>query len=234
MSGREQRGGGRSAENNNDNRNERRGRRDDRRNQQQDERSQYIERVVTINRVSKVVKGGRRFSFTALVIVGDGPERPTLEALMPNAVFTGALDGEELAQAYASFDIFCHTGEFETFCQTIQEALASGIPAIGPNAGGPIDLIRPGSHGALLDVDTYQDTVVNTIRQLRAPNSYPTLCQNARDSIEGKTWEALCEQLLDYYQQAMSATSPRWRRTIAAPIQRVRRAVALRPWQKQR
>ena len=169
-----------------------------------------------------------------LVIVGDGPERPTLEALMPNAVFTGALDGEELAQAYASFDIFCHTGAFETFCQTIQEALASGIPAIGPNAGGPIDLIRPGSHGALLDVDTYQDTVVNTIRQLRAPNSYPTLCQNARDSIEGKTWEALCEQLLDYYQQAMSATSPRWRRTIAAPIQRVRRAVALRPWQKQR
>ena len=64
-----------------------------------------------------------------LVIVGDGPEREDLEKRMTTAVFTGGMYGEDLPQAFASLDIFVHA-EFETFCQAIQEAQASGVATI--------------------------------------------------------------------------------------------------------
>ena len=64
--------GGRNDRNDRGGRGGRGGRRDDRRGGAQDERDKYIERVVTINRVAKTVKGGRNMSFTALVVVGDG------------------------------------------------------------------------------------------------------------------------------------------------------------------
>ncbi|WP_115685344.1 glycosyltransferase family 1 protein [Corynebacterium senegalense] len=139
-----------------------------------------------------------------LVIVGDGPERDCLERKLPNAVFTGALGGEQLARAYASLDLFVHTGEFETFCQAIQEAQASGVPTIGPRAGGPIDLIQEGYNGLLLDVPTFTQDLPSAAGYLLDGVRHAELRANARESVADKTWAALCEQLLGYYGKAIA------------------------------
>lgn len=141
-----------------------------------------------------------------LVIVGDGPSRPELEELMPKAVFTGALGGEELARAYASLDLFVHAGEFETFCQAIQEAQASGVPTIGPRAGGPVDLIQERYNGLLLDVDTFSRDLPVAAEWLFHPERHDALRHNARTSVANKTWESLCGQLLGYYEEVIEET----------------------------
>jgi len=132
-----------------------------------------------------------------LVVVGDGPERPALQAAMPHAIFTGELHGEQLAQAYATLDVFCHAGEFETFCQAVQEAHASGVPVVAPDAGGPRDLVTPGLNGRLLAVGRYAAEVSGAVDELLADHA--RYAEAARRTVAGRTWDAICSQLFDHY-----------------------------------
>ena len=136
-----------------------------------------------------------------LVIVGDGVDRQELESLLPTAVFTGALYGEELAAAYASMDIFVHPGEHETFCQAVQEAMASGLPVIAPNVGGPRDLVAPYRTGLLLSVDEFQDKLAESVDHLIAER--PRYSVAARRSVLSRTWPAICDELLGHYDEVI-------------------------------
>lgn len=138
-----------------------------------------------------------------LVIVGDGPEMDDLKSRMPTAVFTGGLYGEDLAHAFASLDIFVHTGQYETFCQAIQEAQASRVATIGPAAGGPIDLIKPGHNGYLLNVDNFESELVEAVNTILA-DGLDTYRDNAFEGVQNKSWSSLCDQLLGYYRQAIA------------------------------
>lgn len=142
-----------------------------------------------------------------LVVVGDGPDRQKLARQLPKAIFLGFKTGDALARAYASLDVFVHTGPFETFCQTVQEALACGLPVIAPDAGGPRDLVAHGHTGFLLpetgqrDADTiFAAGLRAAVRTLASNSMLRTRCgAAARRSVLGRTWPAVCDELLSHY-----------------------------------
>jgi phosphatidylinositol alpha 1,6-mannosyltransferase len=137
-----------------------------------------------------------------VVIVGDGVDRAKLQSAMPTAVFTGALYGEQLAKAYASMDVFVHAGEHETFCQVVQEALASGLPVIAPDAGGPRDLVTPWRTGLLLPVKEFEAQLPNAVTHLLHDRQRYSLA--ARRSVLERSWPAICDELLGHYEAVLS------------------------------
>jgi glycosyltransferase involved in cell wall biosynthesis len=83
------------------------------------------------------------------VVVGSGPHLPTLQRCYPDAVFTGAKSGEDLARHYASADVFVFPSRTDTFGLVLLEAMASGLPIAAYPVTGPIDLVRNGLTGCL-------------------------------------------------------------------------------------
>ncbi len=139
-----------------------------------------------------------------LVIVGDGPAREKLESELPNARFTGFKSGAELAQAYGSFDLFIHPGPNETFCQSVQEALASGTPCIVPTTGGPADLISNGSTGYIINTSD-PVALVGAVEHFMARTDHGDMRTMARDSVSERTWAKINGQLLGHYETLISA-----------------------------
>ncbi|MCX5522769.1 glycosyltransferase family 1 protein [Streptomyces bobili] len=140
-----------------------------------------------------------------VVVVGDGPSRPGLDEALPGAVFLGRRTGDELARIFASLDVFAHTGPFETFCQTVQEAMASGVPVVAPAAGGPLDLVAHGRTGLLVparDAGAVRDAVA----ALAADPARRTAYGDAgRAMVEGRTWAAVGDQLIGHYGDVLAA-----------------------------
>lgn len=141
---------------------------------------------------------------TRLVIVGDGPLRAHLEGLLPTAHFAGFQGGDDLPRLLASFDLFVHPGEFETFCQTIQEAMACGVPVVATGRGGPLDLVENGKTGWLYTPGDLAQMRERVQELLDDDAMRATFAGAAWQSVQGRSWRAICDQLKGHYDDVIS------------------------------
>ena len=123
-----------------------------------------------------------------LFLVGDGPYAKTLAEILPDAVFTGYLAGDELATAYASADIFVFPSTTDTFGNVIIEAQASGLPVVVSDVGGPKELVKHGvsglvtkAHDAAEFAHAIEQVVTDTALRER-------MSARARESVEHRSW----------------------------------------------
>ncbi|MEU5381228.1 glycosyltransferase family 1 protein [Streptomyces sp. NPDC005968] len=164
----------------------------------------YVGRLAPEKHV-ELLAGACGLEGVRVVVVGDGPSEPTLRSALPGAAFLGRRTGDELARIFASLDVFVHTGPFETFCQTVQEAMASGVPVVAPAAGGPLDLVAHGQTGLLVppgDTAAFRDAVQTLVSDRALRHEYGTA---ARALVEGRTWAAVGDQLIGHYADVLAA-----------------------------
>jgi glycosyltransferase involved in cell wall biosynthesis len=141
-----------------------------------------------------------------LLLVGGGPEAEWLrDRLGKHATFLGWLEGEALARAYASADVFLFCSRTDTFGQVLIEAGASGLPIVAVDEGGPSSIVIDGETGRLCEPDAAM--LAAAILQLAdAPAWRAKLGRRGREAACARTWEASMLQLADGYDRVTEPT----------------------------
>ncbi|MEI6872375.1 MAG: glycosyltransferase family 1 protein, partial [Verrucomicrobiota bacterium] len=123
-----------------------------------------------------------------LAVVGDGPYRTELQERIPSAIFTGYLYGEELAAAYASSDVFVFPSTTDTYGNVVMEALASGIPCVVSDAGGPKGLVAHGKTGFVTKARDVESFIAHTTRLALDPKLRHEMMQSVSVEMKRRDW----------------------------------------------
>ena len=142
-----------------------------------------------------------------LALVGDGPARRDLEAEFVGTptVFTGVLQGDELATAFASADAFVFPSTTETLGIAMIEALASGLPVVAARAGAAGEVVSDGETGHLYDPAT-DGSFVAAVEKLVSDDALRArMGKSARAAAQRRDWRSSTLTLRGYYEKALGA-----------------------------
>lgn len=147
----------------------------------------------------ELIKAGKtNFKF---LIVGEGNEREWLEKNLQNAEFTGFLDGGQLEAAYANMDVFVFPSETDAFGNVVQEANASGVPAIVTNQGGPKFFVRHNETGFI--AENLSDFVKFSIDLMDDRGKLAKIKKTSREFAMSRSWESVFEGVYAAYTEAI-------------------------------
>jgi glycosyltransferase involved in cell wall biosynthesis len=150
--------------------------------------------------LEKRLLGAGKSGFKFL-IVGEGNEREWLEKNMKTGEFTGFLKGEKLSEAYANIDVFLFPSETDAFGNVIQEANASGTPAIVTDKGGPKFIVRHGETGFV--AKNLGDFYKYSVELLNDREKLERMKRNAREFAHSRSWESVFQSIYDAYAQTV-------------------------------
>lgn len=140
------------------------------------------------------------------LIVGEGPERARFQAKLPQGVFLGFLQGEDLARAYASADVFFNPSVTETFGNVTLEAMASALPSVCAAASGSVSLVEHDRTGFLSAPEAGADGYAEHLKRLaRDPWVRDRLGAAARAKAERFSWPVILDELIANYRAALAS-----------------------------
>jgi glycosyltransferase involved in cell wall biosynthesis len=129
-----------------------------------------------------------------LAIVGEGPYRAELEKLLPDAIFTGILNGRELGIAYASADLFVFPSTTDTFGNVVVEAMATGLRVAVSDVGGPRELVKNPEMGRIFPAHDAAAWVAGLAQMLAEPLSEEKRRLLASQAAEERRWDRAFER----------------------------------------
>jgi glycosyltransferase involved in cell wall biosynthesis len=158
----------------------------------------YVGRVSKEKALDIVVAATRRIAEWQLpvrpIIVGDGPYFAEMREMLPDAIFTGYLRGDDLATAYASADFFVFPSTTDTFGNVVLEAHASALPVIVSDVGGPRDLIDDGEDGYITRANDAEEVADRIRRLVEDPALRQKMGLAARKKVESRDWQEAFER----------------------------------------